>query len=295
VDLSQWAAAQGGAFSRTQAMVLGLSSDAIQRRLSAGTWRAFGPIGGVYVHAAAVVTWETWTWAAVLGVGEPCAIGVSTAATLWGWRTAKSRGIELLVPPHRRPSSRSGLRIRRLRLVSSDLTRLGRLPITTRTRTLADCLRFLPLAEAVRVLDRAQQVSAVDVNRVLDRVPARGEGTAQARRLLSAAHGEHSVAERLATTLLRQAKVGGWRINHRVVLEGRVVIIDIAFVGVLVAVEIDGWAFHNDVDTFQRDRQRQNLLVRHGWRVLRFTYRDLVERPDVVLAQIVAATSTAAR
>jgi very-short-patch-repair endonuclease len=83
-------------------------------------------------------------------------------------------------------------------------------------------------------------------------------------------------------------------VNHRVVLDRQLVVIDIAFPASKVAIEIDGWAFHVDTDTFQRDRQRQNLLVRHGWRVLRFTYRDLVARPDQVIAEIVAATAPSA-
>jgi very-short-patch-repair endonuclease len=78
-------------------------------------------------------------------------------------------------------------------------------------------------------------------------------------------------------------------VNHRIVLEGQVLVIDIAFVAVKVAVEIDGWAYHSSVGAFQRDRRRQNLLVRNGWRVLRFTYHDLIDRPDEVVADIRSA------
>jgi very-short-patch-repair endonuclease len=42
---------------------------------------------------------------------------------------------------------------------------------------------------------------------------------------------------------------------------------------------------------FQRDRRRQNRLIAAGWTVLRFTWWDLTERPDDVLAQIRAAVA----
>ena len=57
----------------------------------------------------------------------------------------------------------------------------------------------------------------------------------------------------------------------------------------LVAIEIDGWAFHSDADTFRKDRARQNAIVLAGWTVLRFTWHDLTVRPSEVVADIRAA------
>jgi len=61
---------------------------------------------------------------------------------------------------------------------------------------------------------------------------------------------------------------------------------DIVFDILKLVVEVDGWAFHTTPERFQRDRGRQNRLVAAGWTVLRFTWRDLVERPGYVLATI---------
>ncbi len=61
---------------------------------------------------------------------------------------------------------------------------------------------------------------------------------------------------------------------------------DLAFPGCRLAVEVDGWAWHIDPDRFQRDPARQNALVLAGWTVLRFTWSDVTERPDRVVAQI---------
>ncbi len=42
-------------------------------------------------------------------------------------------------------------------------------------------------------------------------------------------------------------------------------------------------------DAFQHDRTRQNHLVALGWTVLRFTWADVVHRPDHVAQTILRA------
>jgi very-short-patch-repair endonuclease len=73
---------------------------------------------------------------------------------------------------------------------------------------------------------------------------------------------------------------------------GRRIVLDVVFVAARLALEIDGWAHHHDVDRFQADRRRQNLLVGSGWRVLTFTYADLTTGPDDVLRQVQEALAT---
>ena len=61
---------------------------------------------------------------------------------------------------------------------------------------------------------------------------------------------------------------------------------DFVFEAERLVIELDGWAFHVTPDQFQHDRHRQNRLVAAGWTVLRFTWRDLTERPAEVIAAI---------
>jgi len=98
-----------------------------------------------------------------------------------------------------------------------------------------------------------------------------------------------SAAERLAHRLLRAAGIKGWMANLEVTVDEAGYFIDIAFRGARLAVEIDGRLHEDDPDMFQSDRYRQNALVRTGWRVLRFTYDMLVNRPQYVLDMIRAA------
>lgn len=71
-----------------------------------------------------------------------------------------------------------------------------------------------------------------------------------------------SEAERRAHTDLRTAGVAGWRTNFPVILGSETYVIDIAFLGVPLAIEIDGWEFHSSREAFERDRERQNALCR---------------------------------
>ncbi len=113
-------------------------------------------------------------------------------------------------------------------------------------------------------------------------------GSPRARRLLqSASDGARSEAERILLRLLREAKLTGWRANYPFGPYQ----IDVAFRDLKIAIEVDGWAFHSDPDTFRRDRKRQNHLILNGWQVLRFTWLDLVEYPQRVLTAIRSAIS----
>lgn len=52
---------------------------------------------------------------------------------------------------------------------------------------------------------------------------------------------------------------------------GRKYRLDIAIPAARLAIEVDGWEWHGKhKGDFLRDRERQNLLTLHGWRILRF-------------------------
>lgn len=105
--------------------------------------------------------------------------------------------------------------------------------------------------------------------------------------LRAADDGARSHAERLFIELVTRADITGWEAN--VPVGGYLV--DFLFRGKKLAVEIDGWAFHSDAETFQRDRRRQNQLALLDLQILRFTWQDLVERPEHVIAALRRALS----
>lgn len=121
-------------------------------------------------------------------------------------------------------------------------------------------------------------------------------GNADRRRaLVDSRDSPWSAAERLSHRILREAGLKGWVTNHQVVVAGSTYFIDIAFRGVRLAVEIDGRLHESDPSIFENDRVRQNALVRAGWTVLRFTYAMLAQRPEYVVATIVAELARLSR
>lgn len=53
-----------------------------------------------------------------------------------------------------------------------------------------------------------------------------------------------------------------------------------------VTVETDGFRHHGDRLAFERDRARDAALQAMGYRVLRFTYRQVREDPDAVVRRL---------
>jgi very-short-patch-repair endonuclease len=60
-------------------------------------------------------------------------------------------------------------------------------------------------------------------------------------------------------------------------------------IGQRLVVEVDGAAYHTDPERFEADRRRDALLSIRGYRVLRFSYRQVMERWEEVEAAILAA------
>lgn len=62
--------------------------------------------------------------------------------------------------------------------------------------------------------------------------------------------------------------------------DGRAAELDAAWPEALVAVELDGAAFHGSREARERDLRRDSALAALGWVVLRFSYERLVSDPD---------------
>lgn len=63
--------------------------------------------------------------------------------------------------------------------------------------------------------------------------------------------------------------------------------IDFAFPIEKVAIEFDGYRYHGfSKKGFRQGLKRQNILVAHGWRVLRYTLTDVRDRLDEVVNEI---------
>jgi very-short-patch-repair endonuclease len=58
-----------------------------------------------------------------------------------------------------------------------------------------------------------------------------------------------------------------------------------------LVVELDGGAAHGTPSAVSRDRHRELVLRERGFRVLRYSFRQIVEEPGRVVADLRAALS----
>lgn len=281
---------QAGVFTLGQAMSSGLSVGQVRHRRRTGLWvrhagaawrhrdRRTGPFADAM---AALLTWPD---------GIVC---LHTAARMH--RIPVDSGpISAVVPHARRP--RYGLRPVQYALPEEDLVEVSGIPVTGVARTVFDLLGRLPQTQAEALLTwvlTRQRVQHRALTDLLDRSPGM-TGNAQRRRLLGATQGgAMGAAEQRLHRMLRRAGIDGWSTNT-VIRDRRGIIgtVDVLFPDAKLILEIDGFAYHG-ADRFQSDRTRQNRLVGAGYTVLRFTWRDLVDRPHDVVAQARAALARA--
>jgi very-short-patch-repair endonuclease len=88
-----------------------------------------------------------------------------------------------------------------------------------------------------------------------------------------------SSLERRFLALCRRAKLPNPDVNVPMRLEGHAFEADFVWRDAGVIVETDGRQFHDTASAFERDRVRDQHLILAGWRVLRCTWRQVVQEP----------------
>jgi len=280
------ARSQDAVISRGQLHGAGLSGDQIDHLSSAGELRRV--CRGVYLAGAAPMTYRAKLWAAVLATGG--VLGYATAGRLWGTWESDDVSAHVIVAHCRRIAVPDGVRLHRVPVPRSRVREHAGLPVTDRAWTVMDLLGSVALGEASRLADRAVQRGWLRPDDVINRLrehPGR-YGNQQLRRIAAQlTDGAAAESERLLHRLLRRAAITAWVPNFPVWDHGELVgVIDVAIPERRVAIEVDGMAYHVDVDRFRGDRTKQNALIAMGWTVLRFTWADLTERPGYVTAML---------
>lgn len=273
-----------GVITLAQAKSAGLSQDAVNRRVRSGRWLRCSP--GVYFVDDRPMTDHARIRAAVWGYG-PRATASGMAAAWWhGLTKYPPETVEVTVPAVSNPRRRYQIQTRRRDLDPADCVTRQDLRVTALPLTVVEAAARP--GGGMKIVDAALQRHLLEL-RELWQAHLRNKGrygSPAARRLLTAADdGAHSAAERLLIKLLRQSRITGWKANQRV---GRWEV-DVVFGVPKIAIEADGFAFHTDPEAFQRDRIKQNELSLLGYQVLRFTWLDLTEYPERVIAEIEAA------
>lgn len=278
---------QAGYITHRQLRLSGVAASTVQAWLTRGRLDSTSTIG-VYRLAGAPSNTTESAWLAVLSTRSP--LSFVSGAGWWGMPVAEDGLVHITRFDRRRLDWPDGVRVHRVAINRDSITRHRGLLVTTQVETVLDCLGWLSFTRARTLADRALQQGWCredDIRRRLEDAPGRW-GNRQIRRL-SRNLGDRAQAEseRRLHRILRGAGVTGWVAQLPLVVGGRRLSIDVAFPTAKLAIEIDGFAYHSADDRFQHDRTRQNALIAAGWRVLRFTWADLDERPGYVLAQII--------
>ncbi|PRC42647.1 hypothetical protein C6A85_000000109405 [Mycobacterium sp. ITM-2017-0098] len=273
-----------GVITLAQARDVGLSPSAVQRRLESGHWvRCFR---GVYFADDRPFSDAARIRAAVWSYGPHAAASGLSAAWWHGLTQFAPQIVEVTIPRDSNGRRRPGCRPRRRDIPSSDIVDLRGINVTNLPLTVVEAAARY--GGGAKLMDAALQKKVVELP-ALWRLHLRHKGrygSPRARLLLHAADdGARSAAERLLHKVLRDAGITGWKANYRVGSYR----VDVGFPIEKVAIEVDGFAFHSGAEEFQIDRTRQNDIVLMKWTVLRFTWLDLAESPERVVALIQAA------
>jgi very-short-patch-repair endonuclease len=214
-----------------------------------------------------------------------------TAALYWGWevKTVPPRP-DVTVRRNRTISSerRAGVELHRANLAPDDVEGL----VTSRERTLTDCMRSLPFDEALAIADSALRHGDITKARLVEIADAvLGPGAPQARCV--AREATHLAANPFESVLRAIAlDVPGLDLRPQVVISAsRPDLVDLEQ---RLVVEAESHSWHSRRGALRRDCRRYTMLVLLGWRVLRFAWEDVMFEQDYVRDCLVTAASQGA-
>lgn len=285
------ASCQLGVFTLAQARARGMTLNQVKRRLRAGRWSRVLP--SVYAVEGAPESWRRRLKAAALWFGPRCVFSHRTAAALWGLtRFEGEEGPAVISATCHRPEA-GGVRVVRVRaLLPREVTFRSGFRVTSIERTLLDLAAEESDLTLETSVDDALRLKLTTVERLeafLERrVGARG--IPALRRVVSERAGRGGVPESeleaRVLALLDESGLPRPSLQQKVRAHGRRYRLDFRFEGVPVVIEADGYAWHSTVEAFEADRRRINALTARGYRVLRWTWAALDERPDELLDEL---------
>lgn len=148
---------------------------------------------------------------------------------------------------------------------------------------------------AYRVL-RSTPHAAGNLHTALEAMPRVRERRRLARIAAAAAAGAESwLEEQSLTTVFSTAEFASLLRQHTLVCAGRTVRLDLYDPATRTAIELDGAQWHAGEDQRQRDIARDAALAGAGIQTIRFSYRDIVERPEWVRGVVRHALAARAR
>ncbi len=270
-----------GLVTRPQLHDVGLSDEQILGRTERGSLRAVH--AGVYATFGRHLGFSDRTLAACLAAGPRAVASHRTALYLWGLLDGE-QPIEITAPRSSHPVPAGVIVHRPNVLRPQDVTVRREVPITNPLRTLLDAGAVLPRWAVGDCIERALAARLVTVKGlrvILAQLGGRGRSGAGAlrahldRRALGDRRPESMIEPLMARLLYGDLGIGPVDYQPTLRLGGVVIRPDFVVREAVVAIEVDGLDAHATRGALDSDLERQNLLVRHGYLVLRYTITHL--------------------
>ena len=268
---------QRGLVTRAQLHECGLSSRVLRLMTLDGSLRIVRP--GVYAVAGrAPSRWELAVadrphWRSRT---QPCHTGRRPRSTACPDCVAPPRP-EISVPASRHPEFSDAVVHRVAQLDQYDIERRSGVGVTTPPRTLVDLAARLTTDLLGRVIDEgtiARRWTVAGLMACTDRLSTPGRrGIRTLRQLLADRADEPRAESMLELRMIRiLAPFAPFETQYELVLDGKLLRLDIAWPWWRVAAEVDGWGVRSRSRTkFVEDRYRMNLLEANDWRVAHLT------------------------
>ncbi|MGY1607653.1 DUF559 domain-containing protein [Geodermatophilus sp. SYSU D00700] len=245
---------------------------------------------GVYALPHAVEDWR----ARVEAAARSCGGVVSHRSALALWGLAPSGGpVHLTVRHTRSGRGTPGVVLHRTRQLDDSIRRVEGLPVSCAARAVVDA--WGRPGGLTRAEVRAAAIDAVrrrlcrpdDLVREVRRrpcLPGRAALVELVRLLAEGCRSELEVSGCL--TVLREPGMPAFTLQRRLAVAGEVYVLDAAYEDALLAVEMDGAAWHGSQAQRERDIRRDARVATAGWQTLRFGYRRLTGEPDACRTEI---------
>jgi very-short-patch-repair endonuclease len=278
---------QHGVASLAQLAALGLAAGAVRYRVRVG--RLYRIHRGVFALSPQLSKRGRWM-AAVLACGQGAVLSHRSAADLWGLRANSRAAIDVTVA-RQRGRRRRGIDVHRAdTLVPADITVRDGIPCTTVARTLLDLAEVVNRRQLKAACRQAEVLGLFDL-RAIDELLERAHGRRGAKPLRTVVAKlapepafTRSDLELRFLALCKRATLPRPQVNRWVELPDGGDEVDFTWPERKLAVETDGWETHRTRSAFEEDRRRDQRFALAGWRVIRFTWRQILDDPGEVEA-----------
>lgn len=289
--LARIASAQYGAFSREQARSAGLDRGMLNRRVAAGGLRVLSK--DVFAVAGAPDSWRLRLMAVVLAWGPDAVVSHRAAAALWRLAGFFDGLLEITVKRDVRRDAPGT--VRRNALATDEVRTHDGFRVTSPARTLIDLAGIVSDPQQLEIaFDDALRRGLVTISsmrREAARHSRKGRaGIIALRALIESRAGKPHLESAMETKLLAlimKARVGTPVRQYAIGNDRRLIaVLDFAFPDAHIGLEADGFDPHGVKRRWSADKARDNELMLMGWSILRFTWDQITNQPNQVIATI---------